>query len=148
MIGGNEQYPIDLFDSLRKPPQAGVYSFNGAYCGIQIAGVADHVCVGVVDNDEIKVAACRRLNEAIGQFTSRHLRREIVCSNFRRWHENSLLATKLPFVATVEEKCHMRIFFSLGNPQLPQSRCGDNITQSVGKNQRRKQSAHVPIEFA
>ncbi len=58
VVGGDEQASAALFDRLIDAVELGVDGLDGADGGFELAGVADHVGVGEVDDDDVE-GGCR-----------------------------------------------------------------------------------------
>ena len=54
VVGGDEHAAALGAEGLVDSTEAGVYGFYGADGGRDLAGVADHVCVGEVDDDDVE----------------------------------------------------------------------------------------------
>src|SRR5205085_11056016 len=76
---------------------------------LKISGVADHVWVCEVDDEDIGLAFLDGAQYFVCDFEGRHLRHQIVCGDLRRRHEQAALGRKFFFGAAVEEVCDVRV---------------------------------------
>ena len=128
VIRGDQHHAAGGVDCLVQASEAGVDGFDGLDRGAEIAGMADHVGVGVIDQDEVEAAAADRLDKPVGDFEGGHFRLQVVGGHFRRGNEDALFARKDRFVAAVEEERDMRVFLGLGDAQLREA--GDSARTS------------------
>ena len=61
VVGGDEEAAAALADGLIDAAELAVDGFDGADGGFHLAGVADHVGVGEVDDDDVEGGVVRRL---------------------------------------------------------------------------------------
>ena len=80
------------------------------------AGVADHVGVGKVEDDQVVISHPR--THFIGDFAGAHLRLEIVRCHLRGRDDLSIFIGKGALDAAVKEISDVWIFFCLGDPEL------------------------------
>ena len=81
-------------------------------------GVADHIAIREVDDDEIKFLGIDSGHEFLRHLGSRHLGLEVVGGHFRGSHEDTLLTVEGCLTATVEEECDVGILLGLGDMEL------------------------------
>ena len=67
------------------------------------SGVADHVAVRVVQDDEVLLVGVDSFNELLGYDRSAHLRLEIVCRHLRRRNQDSVLVLERSFAAALKK---------------------------------------------
>ena len=108
----------------------------------EIAGVADHVGVGVIDDDEVEGAALDRRDQLVGHLGRRHLGLQIVGRDLGRGHQDAALAGKLLLAPAIEEEGDVRVFLGLGDAQLLQAgarhHLAEGVAQLLGREQRQR----------
>src|ERR1043166_8613860 len=113
-------------------PDAGINRLDGLDGGTQIAGVTDHVSVGIVEDEQIILIRCDAAEHFLGDREGGHFRFLVVRRDVpRAGNEESLLTRKGLVAIVVEEKSHVRIFLRLGASKLPQSEAGRIRAQNV-----------------
>ena len=92
-----------LLDGLVDAAELGVDGFDGADGGLHLAGVADHVGVGEVDDDDVEGGVGEGLDDGVGDAGGGHLGGEIVGGDLLRGDELAVFAGEGFFDAAVEE---------------------------------------------
>src|SRR5215472_2315778 len=72
MIGGNDERATNALDRLRKPAEAGVDGLDSLDCRAEIAGMPDHIGIGVVEYDDVETAGFDRFNYLFRYFGRGH----------------------------------------------------------------------------
>ena len=83
MIGGNQALPPTSASASAYLCDALIQCFDGFDRCVIVAGMADHVAVGVVADDQIVLAATNRRAQAFGQLGCRHFGLQIVGGHVR-----------------------------------------------------------------
>ena len=104
----------------RQPAEAAVEDVRGLDRRGPHAGVAHHVGIRVVRDDEVVFMPAEGLDERVRDRTGAHLGREVVGRHLAvRWHEDPFLAWERLLDPAVEEVRDVRVFLRLGNVELP-----------------------------
>ena len=82
------------------------------------ARMTNHIAIRIVHDDEIVLLRSDRLHQFILHLVSAHLRLQVVCSHFRRRHQDAILVIVRSLAATIEEESHVRVFLGLGDMEL------------------------------
>ena len=113
---------VIMFDSLsHNLLYAAVNASYSLYDSVIDTGVADHVAVCVVEDDEILLVAVDSLDKLLGYDRSTHLRLKVICRNLRRRNQDSVLILERSLAASIEEESYMSIFLSLCDTQLTET---------------------------
>ncbi len=121
----------------RQAPEAPVEDVRGLDRGRPHAGVADHVGVRVVGDDEVVLVPAEGLDERIGDRSGAHLRREVVGRHLAvRRHEDAVLAGKRLLDTAVEEVRDVRVLLGLGDVELALSEARQVRRQRVDHERR------------
>ena len=138
MIGGDQNLaaarPLGGDDAA----DAGVEHLDCPRRRLELAGMADHVAVGVVADDRIVAARFDRGDQLVGDFERAHLGLEIVGRDFRRRHHDAVLARIRGLDAAIEEVGDVSVFLGLRDAQLTQAALGDDRAEAVGDRLRCK----------
>ena len=127
-------------------PDAGVDGLERADRRLQLAGVADHVRVCVVDQDERGAAGLERFEDAVGHRRRRHLGRQIVGRDVAvRRHQPPLFTSERLLDATVEEVGDVRVFLGLGGAQLRHALLRQHFAQDHREALGCKRRRHVQL---
>ena len=133
VIGGDNGRAVCVFNGFEHAPKAGVNRGDGLYCGVEDAGVPDHVGVGKVANRRVESIGCDGVCESAGDFGRAHFGFVIVRGHvFGRWDEDAFFAIKGRFVLAVEEEGDVRVFFGFGDAKLPHGCPCDDLAAQVG----------------
>ena len=117
-----DQNNVIMFDSLsHNLLHAAVNASYSLHDSVIYAGVADHVAVCVVEDDEILLVAVDSLDKLLGYDRGAHLRLKVICRNLRRRNQDSVLILERSLTTAIEEESHMGIFLSFGNTQLTET---------------------------
>ena len=94
--------------------------------------MADHVGVGVVDDDEVERVRLELVDELVGDADGAHLRLVVVGRHVAgAGHEDALLPRDRLLDAAVEEERDVRVLLGLGDVQLPQAVLGEDVGEHV-----------------
>ena len=72
VVGGDDGDAADGADFFEESAECEVDGFDGDDGGFEVAGVSDHVAVGVVDADEIVVVCVECFDDGVGDFGAFH----------------------------------------------------------------------------
>ena len=78
MIRGHQHRTASFRHRLAQPAEAGVNGLDGFHGGVEVACVADHIRVGIIDENEIEGPGSNGRDEFIGDFRRRHFRLQII----------------------------------------------------------------------
>ena len=118
-VVGNDDYLVAGFlGGFDGVADAEVDGFDGFLDGFVDSGVADHVAVGIVDDDEVEFLRGDGFDEFVPDLESAHFGLEVIGGYFGRGDENALFAGVGLFAAAVEEECHVGVFLGLGYVEL------------------------------
>ena len=131
MVGGQEDHTACVQHGVGDFADALVNSLNGLDSGIKHAGVADHIAVGEVQDDDIILAALDAGLALVGDLIGAHLGLQVVGGNLRAGDDLAVLALAGLLDAAVEEEGHMGVFLGLGNAQLGLAVGGQVLAQGV-----------------
>ena len=131
MVGGDENHVVVLDGLGNDLLDAAVNASDSGADGVVNSGVADHVAVRVVQDDEVFLVGVDSFNELLGYDRSAHLRLEIVCRHLWRRNQDSVLVLERSFAAAVEEECNVSIFLCFGNAELVESCLRYDFTEGV-----------------
>src|SRR5207244_3273909 len=84
-------------------PEPGVHGFDSVNCRLELAGVADHVSISEVDDDDVEYAILDGFHDSVGDSGCGHFRLQIVGGHFRRRNEDALFTGKWLLDAAVKE---------------------------------------------
>ena len=147
VIGGDEKRAAGFLDRLGDAAEPGIDRLHRLDRGRQVAGVADHVGIGVVEHDQIVFAGIDRGDRLVGEFGRRHFRLQIVGRDFRRRHHDAVLAGIGLLAAAVEEIRHVRIFLGLRHAQLRAAGVRHHFAEDVGERLRREDRRHELVQL-
>ncbi len=133
VIGGDDEQPARRLDGLLKPAEAMIDRLRRLRRRGEDAAMAHHIAVGIIDDDEIELAALDRGDELVGHLRRRHFRLEIVGRDLGRGHENALFAREGLLLAAVEEIGDMGVFLGLGDAKLMEAGLGRHLAERAGE---------------
>src|SRR5690606_30034771 len=116
-----------------------VNHFDGAHGRLHHAGMADHVRVGEVDNNQVKFLRFDSANELIQYLISGHFRLQIIGRDLWARHQNAFLAGIDALLPAVQEEGDMGIFFGFRDAKLRPAGFGDNLAERLADIDRREQ---------
>ena len=88
-----------------------VHAFHGGDGGGQGTGVANHVRIGEIDEQEIVVDGRKPAQRSLGEGSGAHFRGQVVGRHLRRRNYGAALARPGLFAASVEEEGDVRVLF-------------------------------------
>ena len=147
VVCGDQKGAALTGDGVGDAAQAGVDGFDRHDGGRQAAGMADHVGVGEVHDDQVVFAGVDGLDGAVGQFGSGHFGLQVVGRDLGRGHHDAVFARVGCLLAAVEEVGDVRVFFRLGHAQLGAAGVGDHFAEDAVHGHRREQRAHAAGEI-
>ena len=143
VVGGDDA-PL-LQGGIGDAADAFVDFFDGLDGGGEVAGVADHVAVGVVDDVDIVLVRGNRFEEAHGEGFGRHFGGEVVGFDvFAAVSAADVFAVEgagavhggfvdfARFTVVVEEEGDVGEFFGLGGAHLGEAGTGEGVAEDVG----------------
>ena len=133
VVGGHQHRPADMLDRALEPSEAAVDGFDGGDGGGELAGMADHVGIGVVHHREIESAALDRRHQLVGHLIGRHLGLQIIGCDLGRGDQDALLAGEGPLLPAVEEEGDMGVLLGLGDAQLVLAGSCQKLAQRVAQ---------------
>src|SRR6266700_4990624 len=131
VVGGDEPASVALLDGLVDAAELGVDGFAGLDGGLKPAGVADHVSVGEVGDDQIESRVFNGLDDGVADGLGLHLRREIIGGYLEGWDGRAVFAGEGNVDAAVEEVGNVRELFGLGYAQVAKVVRGENVGEDV-----------------
>ena len=131
VVGGEQHAAAHLLHSLHHAAHAGVHGLHGLHSGLEHAGVAHHVAVGVVEDEGVVLAGLHGLHHLVGDLIGAHLGLQIVGGHSGGLDQNAVLAGVLLLHAAVEEEGDMGVLLRLGDAQLGQALVGDVLAKGV-----------------
>jgi len=137
VIGGDDDLAADRAHRLDHATDASVQHLDGLRGGFHVAGMPHHVAVGVIADDGVILAAQDRGFELVGHFKRAHFRFQVVSRDFGRGHENAVFAGIGLFPAAAEKIGDVRVFFGLGDAQLPEPQIREVFAETVVDDLRR-----------
>ena len=107
-----------LLDGLVDAAELGVDGFDGADGGFHLAGVADHVGVGEVDDDDVEGGVADGFDDGVGDAGGGHLGGEVVGGDLLRGDEGAVFAGEGFLDAAVEEVGDVGVLLGLGYAEV------------------------------
>ena len=109
-----------------------VHRFDRGDRGFHHAGVADHVTVGEVADDDGILVGGNGLDELVGDLGGAHLRDQVVGRELLRGrHQAAVFALELLFHAAVEEEGDVGVLLGLGHAELLEAVLADDVAKGV-----------------
>ena len=99
--------------------------------GFELAGVADHVGVGVVHDDGVEFVLLDGFYDRVGDACGRHFGFQIVGRDFGRRHQDAFFAGEGLFDAAVEEIGDVGVFFGFRAAQILVLNVGEDLREDV-----------------
>ena len=121
VVSTDKHLSVNFFQSLYCLSYALVNCFYSLDCSFLNTCMSYHVRVCEVDHDHIIVLGLDCSNELVAYFVSAHFRFQVISSNLRRFHKDSVLSLIRLFYSTIEEECYVSIFLCLCDTSLFQS---------------------------
>lgn len=119
-VVGNDDYLVVVhrLGGLDNIVEACIEGLDSLLNGGIDTGVAYHVTVGKVDDDEVVFVGLDGVDKLVLDLDSAHLGLQIVCSDLGRRHECAVLAGEGSLAAAVEEECDVGILLGFGDMEL------------------------------
>ena len=137
MVGSQENDAARVQHRVGDLAHALVNSLDGFDRCVKHAGVADHVAVGEVQDDDVVLAALNAGLALVGNLVGAHFGLEVVGGNLRAGDDLAVLALAGLLNTAVEEEGHMGVLLGLGNAQLGLAVGGQILAQRVLQLHRR-----------
>jgi len=103
MVGREEQRAAGFANGVGNPAETRIHRLDGLDGRVQLAGVTDHVGIGVVQDDEVVFPRADSGDGFVGELRRRHLGLEIVGGHLRRRHHDAILTGIRDLVAAVQK---------------------------------------------
>ncbi len=132
VIGGDQERAARGAHGRGDGADAGVHRLDGVDGRVELAGVADHVGVGEVDEDEVVLAALDGRHHLVRDAQRAHLGLEIVGGDVARGgDELAVLALEGLLPPAAEEVGHVRVLLGLGAAELAEPRAREELAEGV-----------------
>ena len=131
VVGGDQALTAHLEDRVNDLAYAVVGRFDRLDGCLEHAGMADHVAVCEVQDDNIVLAGQDALDALLGDSRLAHLRLKVVSCDLGRRNQSTILARILLLDAAVEEERNVCVLLGLSNAQLGHAQIGDILTEGV-----------------
>ncbi len=131
MVGRNQRRAALPEDGVHGFADAFVHGLHRGLCGVEHAGVADHVAVRVVQDDHVVFPAVNPPEQLVRDEVGAHLRLKVVGGDFRGVNQRAVLAGVDGLDPAVEEERDVRVLFRLGDAQLLEPFGRDILGESV-----------------
>ena len=133
VVGGNEGHAAHGAGGFHHLAHALVHSLHSDAGGLIDAGVAHHVAVGEVEDNDVIRAALNPLDGLRGHLTGAHVGLHVVGGHLGRGDEGPVLPGEDRLLPAVEEEGHMGVLLGLGDAQLGEAQPGDILAKDVGE---------------
>ena len=118
-VVGDDDYFIAVgFGSLDRVFHAVVDSRYGLFDGTIDTGMANHITISIVHDDEVELLRIDSLNQLVFHFVSAHFRLQVVSGDFRARNQDTFFIFVRSFATTVKEESHMSVLLRLGDMKL------------------------------
>ena len=130
VVGGDEDVGVELHQAGEHLADALIDDLDGAGGGLEVAGVADHVAVGIVHHDEAVGVVLQALEEFVGDVVGLHLGVRGEGGGVEAaGHFHLVLALVGLGALAVEEAGDVAELLSLGQAELADAGLGDDLAQ-------------------
>ena len=127
VVSGDDGRSVCFFYGFEDAVQAGVNCGDGLYCGVEDAGVTDHVGVGEVAYCGVVLVGCDGFCESVCDFRCAHFGFVVVGGDvFGGLDEDAFFSIKGRFPLAVEEEGDVGVFFCFCDAKLSFVRPGDD----------------------
>ena len=131
VVGGDHGDAAHFQGGLHHPAHARVHRLHGLDGGLENAGVAHHVAVGEVQDDDVIRAGVDALDALVADLPGAHLGLEVVGGHLGGGHQHPVLAGVLLFHAAVEEEGDVGVLLRFGDAQLGHAHGAEVLAQAV-----------------
>ena len=131
VVGSDQALAAHLEDGINDLAYAVVGSLDGLDSSLEYAGVAYHIAVCEVEDNNVVLAGQDALYAFLGNGRLAHLRLEIVGCNLRGRDQRTILARVLLLNTAVEEERNVGVLLGLGNAELGHAQIGDIFAERV-----------------
>ena len=131
VVGGDQALTAHLEDRVNDLAYAVVGRFDRLDGCLEHAGMADHVAVCKVQDDNVVLAGQDALDALLGDSRLAHLRLKVIGRDLGRRNQSTVLARILLLDAAVEEERNMCVLLGLSNAQLGHAQIGDILAEGV-----------------
>ena len=118
MISGYQHLATSLLQGLVYPSK---YSINFLNCldrRCKLPGMANHVRVGVITNNNVIDSTLDRRHQVVGNLGRTHFRLQIIGCHHRRFHKDAVFPFIGSLYTTVKKESNVRVFLGFGKTQL------------------------------
>jgi len=129
VVRGDERVTAGVADEGQQSIELSVDRLAGRDGGLVVAGVADHVGVGVVRHEHVRVPLGDHVPGGVGHLARTHRWRLVVGGHVRRLDDPTDLSVELDFATAVEEVRDVGVLLRLGDPELCESVIRQHRTQ-------------------
>ena len=117
VVGSDQRFTTHLVQRGDDAADTTVQALHGGHGGGEHTRVADHVAVGVVDNDYVIALILDGIDDLVGDFRRAHLRLQVISGDVRRGNQDALFASEGLFAATGEEEGDVGVLLGFGDAQ-------------------------------
>ena len=119
---------------LGQAPEAAIDRLDRLDRRAEIAGMADHVGVGEIDDDRRRSVPLSIASTSLSVTSGADISGlQIVGRDLGRGHQDAALAGKLLLAPAIEEEGDVRVFLGLGDAQLRQAGLRHQFAESVAR---------------
>ena len=133
VVGGEQHLAARGQHRADDPARALVHGLDGLDRRLEHAGVAHHVAVGKVQDDDVVFAALDAPHALVGHEVGAHFGLQVVGCHLGAGDEGPVLALEGRLDAAVEEEGHVGVFFGLGDAQLGEALFGQILAHDMGE---------------
>ena len=149
MVGGDHDYAVRLGDHRKQARQLEVQALHGGDHGLEVAGVADHVAVGVVDAQVAVLARLDGFDQGVGDLGALHPRALLEGHHVRRDLGVGLeLVVELARLVAVPEVGDVAVLLGLGDGELGDAVLREVLAEGAADRRRHHQEAGRNLEVA
>ena len=112
----------------KQGPHSAISRFTGLDRRGQRTGVADHVGISVIHNNETILTRKDRCFGGGGHLGRSHVRLQIISRHLRTGRTSAILARERRAAVVIEEKSNVRIFLRLGAAKLSDARVTHDLS--------------------
>ena len=131
VVGGDKGHAAQVRRGLHDLGHAGVHGLHGGHGRVEDTGVAHHVAVGKVQDDDIVLAALDAANGLFRDGRGAHFRFQVIGCDLGGGDKAPVLPGEDGLLAAVEEEGHVGVFFRLGNAQLGHTQLTEVLAKDI-----------------